>query len=324
MKVFVCAVVGAVIGGSFTAARADNASPETAPTVALAATTGVPTAPSAAPVVPPVLPANFDPCGGPQELLNKFGLTPCVVVGGEAMLSAGYVSAKVNGNVQAGTVATLPASALVRIYPQALATVGLSPCTDVQFTPATYARVDIAHFPLLVSGDTDFQVGFKQRVAFDPVHGTITSVAASVEFPTGSPALRAPGPAYKGELLGSYAFPRHLGLIYDMQLSNAATNNSQGRNTTLSLTVLPYYQSPGNLLAGAAAVILPSGTVVPEVFVEQLVNRHVGVEFFYAGMGTGFVSSTETNLPTISAINVQGSVNVIGASLFAMIGRSGP
>ncbi len=273
---------------------------------------------------PPALPANFDPCGGPQEILNKFGVTPCVVVGGEAMLSAGYLSAKVNGNIQVGSIATLPAAALVRSYPQALATVGLGPRTDVEFTLPSYTRVDTARFPLLLGGDTDFQVGFKQRVAFDPVHGTLASVAASVEFPTGSPALRAAGPSYNVQLLGLYALPRRFGLIYDMQLTNADAKATQERNTSLSLTVIPYYQSRGNLLAGAGVVLLPSGAAAPEIFVEQLANRHLGVELFYAGMGTGFVSSVQSNLPTISAIKIRGSVNVIGANLIGMIGRSGP
>jgi hypothetical protein len=52
---------------------------------------------------PPQLPWNFDPCGGPQELLAKFGPTPCVVVGGAAILSAGYTSAKINGKVSITT-----------------------------------------------------------------------------------------------------------------------------------------------------------------------------------------------------------------------------
>jgi hypothetical protein len=76
--------------------------------------------PATAPPKPaghPQLPPNFDPCGGPQELLNKFGLTPCVVPLGEAMLSAGYSSANVNGTVTAGAVATLPVSALARQFP---------------------------------------------------------------------------------------------------------------------------------------------------------------------------------------------------------------
>lgn len=33
-----------------------------------------------------------DPCGGPKELLNKFGPTPCVYVAGEAVVSAGFAN----------------------------------------------------------------------------------------------------------------------------------------------------------------------------------------------------------------------------------------
>jgi hypothetical protein len=55
----------------------------------------------------------FDPCGGPKELLNKFGPTPCVYIAGEAMVSAGYsnISAHASITVSRGALAAgLPLS----------------------------------------------------------------------------------------------------------------------------------------------------------------------------------------------------------------------
>jgi hypothetical protein len=52
------------------------------------------------PAAPP-LPKNFDPCGGPLELLNKIGnASACVFVLGEAALTLQYGSANFPANTQ--------------------------------------------------------------------------------------------------------------------------------------------------------------------------------------------------------------------------------
>ncbi len=111
---------------------------------------------SPSPVQPPKLPVELHPYGGAQELLSKYGTTPCVVVGGEAVIAASYVSAKINGTLSISSSA-LPnvseaTSALVRRYPAAQAIIGVGPFTQVDIIPPTYTRVDTTEFPLLVSG----------------------------------------------------------------------------------------------------------------------------------------------------------------------------
>jgi hypothetical protein len=290
-----------------------------------------PPAPSASPSVaaaPPQLPWNFDPCGGPQELLAKYGPTPCVVVGGEAILSAGYTSAKVNGTVSI-TSKVLPefqatTSALVRSYPAPQAIVGLGPFTDFQIIAPTYTRIDTTAVPLLVSGSTDWKVGFKQRVEFNPVNGTITAVAAAAEFPTGSPSLRAIAPIYSFDLIGEKAFPKGWAAFYDMHLTDSPLSGG-GRQWTLSPTILAAWVSPGSLLAAAGGVIVPSGKGIPLLVVEQLFSRHLGISVTYAGMGaSAFTTSTQPGLPIVNAINVNGNVNAISVALIGLLGKSGP
>ena len=279
------------------------------------------------PAAPPKLPWNFDPCGGPQELLYKYGTTACVVVGREALFSAGYVSAKVNGTISISS-AVLPKIAgtingLVRSWPSAQAIVGLGPFTDLQIIPQTYARVDTTAFPLLVSGSTDWKVGLKQRIEFDPLHLTVTSVAVGIQFPSGSPPLRAIAPVYSFDLIGQKSWPSRLALIYDMQVVDAGLVGG-GRQVTLSPTVLGAWISPGSSLVAAGAVVLPSGKGIPLLTVEQLFNRHMGIAVLYAGMGaSGFTTSEQPDLPFVNAINVNGNVNTVTVTLIGLLGKSG-
>ena len=282
---------------------------------------------SAQPAQSEQIPWTTDPCAGPQEILGKYGPTPCVVVRGEVLLSAGYTSAKINGTITTSgqSVPNLQAttSALIRAYPAPQAVVGLGPLTDVSIIAPTYARVDTAHFPLAVSGDTDWQFSAKQRIQFDPAQGTITAVDAGVEFPTGSPQLRAASPVYFSDLIGEKAWPNGFAVVYDLHFVDSPAPTG-GRELTLSPTVIPAW-GRGNTLFGAGGVILPNGKGIPMVLVEQLFNRHLGIAATYAGMGTsGFTNTAQPGLPILNSITVNGNVNAINVSLVALLGQSGP
>jgi hypothetical protein len=79
----------------------------------------------------------------------------CVVPLGEVMVSGGYSSAKVTGNVSLGSIATVPVSALARQFPQAVITVGLTPQADFEFAAPSYLRLDTANKPWLAQGATE-------------------------------------------------------------------------------------------------------------------------------------------------------------------------
>jgi hypothetical protein len=275
----------------------------------------------------PKLPPNFDPCGGPQELLNKFGTTPCVVPLGEVMLSGGYSSAKVTGNVALGSIATMPVSALARQFPQSVITVGVTPQTDFEFAGPSYLRLDTPSKPWLAQGATDSSFEIKQQVAFNPFAAEITSITLQVKLDTGSPSLRAASPAYALGVLQSKAWPsQHLTLIGNADVAYGPTSGPMPvQRASAGATGLALWTSPGNFLASVGAVYnTSSGVLMPLAAVEQLVNRHVGLQLYYAGMGAGFAQTTQVALPMINSIQTKGNVNVVGGSFVLLAGHGGP
>src|SRR5581483_11102165 len=91
--------------------------------------------------------STFDPCGGPKELLNKFGPTPCVYIAGEAMVSAGYSNISSHGSVSVsrGAVAVgLPLSGNANVYPSLLLVLGVSPNSQLQVTAPSAVSVNTA------------------------------------------------------------------------------------------------------------------------------------------------------------------------------------
>jgi hypothetical protein len=300
---------------------AQQPTPAAAPT---AAATAAPATPRAG---LPKLPPNFDPCGGPQELLNKFGTTPCVVPRGEAMLSAGYTSAKVTGNATLGSLGTLAFSGLARQFPQALLTVGVTPQSDLEIQLPSYLRADTTREPWLAQGATDTSIEYKQRVAFDPIADTMTAVTLQVKLNTGSPSLRAASPAYVlGGLESKSWAQEHVTFIGGVDAAYGPTMGPMPvQRLSATVSALGLWTSPGSFLASAGAVYSSAnGTVMPLFAVEQLVNPHVGVQVFYLGMGSGFAQTTELGLPMIQAINSKGNVNVVGANLIWLAGHGGP
>src|SRR5271165_4109351 len=87
--------------------------------------------PSTAPQAVPPIPKDFDPCGGPLELLNKIGNgTACVFVLGEAALTAQYSSANIPANEQISALGhTLNVSGYAHAfgYPAPVVYVGVMP-----------------------------------------------------------------------------------------------------------------------------------------------------------------------------------------------------
>lgn len=108
----------------------------------------------------------FDPCGGPKELLNKFGPTPCVYISGEAMVSAGYSNISAHGSVSASHgafAASLPLSGNASVYPDLLLVFGVSPSSQVQISTPSEVSVNTARFGTF-SAASDTSLNYKQRV----------------------------------------------------------------------------------------------------------------------------------------------------------------
>jgi hypothetical protein len=279
---------------------------------------------ASAPATTSVLPKNFDPCGGPQELVKKSGISPCVAFPGEVILGGGYTSAHVDGSITpSGASIVIPAKVNAELQPQSSVIVGIAPYLDAAIVPPSYLQVTNPKEGTLLGGDADMSFSAQWLFSRDLKNHVLTSIGAGVEFPTGSPPLAAPAPVYSLQLIGSRGLPHGFGLTYELTAKNFEQNGS--RTTTLSPTVFGNYLSPGGLLMAAGAIVLPNGKIPPFVQVSQLVGRHVQINILYAGFGTGLVNITNVGvqfLPT--TLNVNGSTNVVGASIALLIGRSGP
>ena len=269
-------------------------------------------------------PKNFDPCGGPQELLKKSGISPCVAFPGEAIVGGGYTSANVNGSITPiGAPIVIPAKVNAELQPQSSIIAGIAPYLELAIVPPSYLQVTNPKQGTLLSGDADVSFSAQWLFSRDLKNHILTSIGAGVEFPTGSPALAAPAPVYSLQMIGSKGLPDGFGLTYALTAKNFQQDGS--RTTTLSPTLLGTYLSPGSFLIAAGAIVLPNGKIPPFVQASQLLGRHVQVNLLYAGFGSGLVNITNVGaqfLPT--TLDVNGSTNVFGASLALLLGRSGP
>jgi hypothetical protein len=272
----------------------------------------------------PGLPKNFDPCGGPQELVKKSSITPCVAFPGEAILGGGYTKANVNGSITpAAAPIVIPAKVSAELQPQSSLLVGIVPYLELAIVPPSYLQVTNPKQGTLLSGDADISFSAQWLFSRDLKNHVLTSVGAGVEFPTGSPSLAATAPVYSLQMIGSKGLPDGFGLTYEVTAKNFQQSGS--RTTTLSPTLLGTYLSPGSFLVAAGAIVLPNGKIPPFVQTSQLLGRHVQVNLVYAGFGSGLVNITNVGaqfLPT--TLDVNGSTNVFGASLALLFGQSGP
>ena len=166
-----------------------------------AATTPDPSAsatPSAqAPAAPPI-PKDFDPCGGPLELSNKLGNgTACVFVLGEAAVTAQYGSANIPGSTQLNFMSNalgLSGYAHAFGYPATAVYVGVAPRAEIVITPPSFVQVN-SGLGTLAAGASDMKFEYKQLLYVNLEKFTMVALDLAYQAPTGSPALRGPGPA---------------------------------------------------------------------------------------------------------------------------------
>lgn len=296
-------------------------------TSSIACPEGTPSA-SPAPSAAPKLPANFDPCGGLHELINKIGLTPCVFVPNEVLISAGWATVNVNGNASAtgpfGRTFTAGISGKIIAYPISTVVVGVSSQAQLQLTPQSFARVDSGRFGTVFAGSTDWSFSFKQRLYFNPKIFTQAGLEVTYSAPTGSAGLAAPGPSYELNPIVSQPFTPTIGVIAGFPVKNEATAVTAGlgqRRTTFTPTLLPYWSSPGGTLIGVVA----SHSFQPNVTtfagaVEQQFGQHVLVSAVYGGNGVAI--EVPGPLRGLIPIQLSGSPRAFDTNIYWMIGNS--
>lgn len=315
---------GSVIGRATLAALLFVASrAEAAPTPEASAT------PGAQPQAAPAIPKDFDPCGGPLELLNKIGNgTACVFVRGEAALTAQYSSANIPANAQLNTPGgTFNVSGYAHAfgYPAPVVYIGIAPRAQIVITPPSFVQVNSGRLGTLAAGSSNMSFEYKQLVLVDPAKFTMLALDLAYKAPTGSPALRGPGPQYTLDPIITQPLPHNFGLTIAFPVNNFTVScfrcAGTQRGWSLSPQVVPYWQSRGGTLLALFVQHNFSPNATPIAFsAGQLVGRH----FEIAISEGGFVRTASATGPFEGLVNATATAypSLFNISANYLIGRS--
>jgi hypothetical protein len=307
-----------LLGRTGAAASAQPAAPSPAPS------------PTAAPVwhnPPNTNLSTFDPCGGPKELLNKFGPTPCVYISGEAMVSAGYSNISAHGSVSAshGALdASLPLSGNANVYPGLFLVFGVSPSSQLQITTPSEVSVSTARLGAF-SAASDTSFNYKQRVFFSPTAFTQLAVDLGYTAPTNGGGITSPGPAYQIQLDLAQPLNANLSVGPWWTFKNSVSTSLTGAGTRSWSDPLGIWfaWSPQNSTFEVLPVVYhsfnPNRTALIGQVV-QLLNRHLSVAITYGGTET----STQSNGPFAQSFNFAANSypRIFGVNFYYLINES--
>lgn len=303
------------------------------PSVAASAQSSMPSpAPSATPAPVWHNPPNtsfsiFDPCGGPKELLNKFGPTPCVYIAGEAMVSAGYSNISAHGAVSVshgGLAASLPLSGNANVYPSLLLVFGVSPSSQFQITAPSAVSVNTARVGTF-SAASDTSFNYKQRVFFSPTAFTQLAIDLGYTAPTNGGGITSPGPAYQIQLDLAQPLNANVSVGPWWTFKNSVSTSLTGGSMRAWSDPLGIWfaWSPQNGSFEVLPVVYhsfnPNKTALIGQVV-QLLSRHLSVAVTYGGTET----STQSNGPFAQSFNfaANSSPRIFGVNFYYLINES--
>jgi hypothetical protein len=300
--------------------------------------------PIATPQPPPAIPWNFDPCGGPLELLNKVGNgTACVFVRNEVAVTAQYGSATIPANSQININTRLgsrtfgvSSAAHAFGYPSSVIYVGVGARAQIAFTPPSFAQVNSSTLgaltgnDVLAAGATDMQFQYKQLVWVDLAKFTMFAIDLDYKAPTGSPSLRGTGPSYTLNPIFTQPLPHSFGVTLAFPFTDSAsmdgpecsratgklvcTPGAIQRGWAFSPQFVPYWESRGGTLLALLVQhnFQPSST--PVVFnAAQLIGRHFEVSISEGGFSStvngsgplnGLISASSKAYPSLFTAGV--------------------
>lgn len=268
-----------------------------------------------------------DPCGGPKELLNKFGPTPCVYISGEAMVSAGYSNISTHGSVSVShgaLAASLPLSGNANIYPSLLLVFGVSPSSQIQITAPSEVSVNTARFGTF-SASSDPSFNYKQRVYFSQTAYTQLAIDLGYTAPTNGGGITSPGPSYQIQLDLAQPLNASLSVGPWWTFENSASTSLTGVSTRGWSDPLGIWfgWSPQNSSFEVIPIIYhsfnPNRTALIGQVV-QLLGRHLSVAVTYGGAE----NSTQSNGPFAQSFNFASNSypRIFGVNFYYLINES--
>lgn len=274
--------------------------------------------------------AIVDPCGGPKELLNKFGPVPCVFVAGEGVVSAGFANInshgglEVRGNGPLGLSTNLPISGTANVYPSLFIAFGVSANSQLQLTPPSEVQVNTQRLGSFTTFSSP-SVTYTQRVFFSPTKYTQLAVALGYTAPTEDAGINAQGPAYQIQL--DFAQPLSVNWTFggwwtfrNATSSSFAQGSQRGWSDPLGIYIA---WSPAASTFEFLPVVYhsfnPNRTILVGQAV-QLLGRHLSVAISYGGAET----SSQSNGPFAQAFTfaTNSSPRVLSGNLYYLINQS--
>jgi len=283
---------------------------------------------------PPAIPANFDPCGGPLELLNKLGNgTACVFVLGEAAANANYTTI----NVPANAVITGPLGRSITVSGQANAYslpgstiyVGVGPRSQFSYTPPTFTSVGMRRGA--TQGGTDMTFAYKHLFLLNMEKFTMLGIDVGYTAPTAGAPFGAVGPKYTANPILTQPLPKNLGVTLAAPISNFSTSSTVcpaglrschgvigARGWSWTPQFIPYWTSPGGTLVAA---LVEHGfnpdTWPAAVSIGQLISRHVEVYASYGGASANITTTGPVLGLFTSKINATPTAFTTGIAILA-------
>jgi hypothetical protein len=266
-----------------------------------------------------------DPCGGPKELLSKINPSPCVLVIGEAEVSAGYANINTHGNVtitrplQRGT--DLPIAGNANVYPLLLLAFGVS--ANAQFQISLPSDVHASTLRLgSTNATTDTAFNYKQLVYFSPTKFTLAAVDLGYTAPTGGGSL---GPAYSIQPQWAQPLNQNVSVGAFWTFKDALSATSPGVTERGWSDPLGLYLSWSPALGGFGFFPIvthefnPNRTVVT-ADAAYLFNRHVLLNVSYGGLAASAVGTGGFAHAVTFSANV--NPRIFAANFYFLIGES--
>lgn len=271
--------------------------------------------------------AIFDPCGGPKELLNKFGPTPCVYILGEGMVSAGYSNISAHGAVTIGRgprEVSFGFSENANVYPSLLIAFGVSPSSQLQITAPSQVDVNAARFGTFNAASNP-SFNYKQRLFFSPTAYTQLAIDLGYTAPTNESRITSPGPAYQIQLDIAQPLNANLSIgpwwtFKNAQSAGLARTKERAWSDPLGVYLAwsPVYSS-FEILPVVYHDFNPNRTILMGQVV-QLLGRHASIAVSYGGAE----SSTQSNGPIAQAFTfgANASPRVFSVNLYYLVNES--
>jgi hypothetical protein len=271
-----------------------------------------------------------DPCGGPKELLNKFGPTPCVYVLGEAVVSAGYTNInthgalQISGNGPLGLSTSLPVSGNANVYPSLFIAFGLSANSQLQVTMPSEVQVNTQRFGTF-SSTSDPSFNYKQRVFFSPTKYTQLAIDLGYTAPMEGGGINSPGPTYQIQLDLAQPLNANVSIgpwwtFKNAQSAGLGQTSQRAWSDPIGVYVAwsPAYSS-FEFVPVVYHDFNPNRTVIV-VQAVQLLSRHLSLAVTYGGTE----SSSQSNGPFAQAFNfaANSSPRVFGVNFYYLINES--